>query len=244
MTGGLAVDLNGRAPQEGLRGISVTYDSEGVEVGLRRKHLKQTGYLFLRLLNLSSAIVVVALMLGGCALLGGGTPALDTYDLSAPDAPAVHGRSHAQILVAEPGALKALDGQSIVIRPDPGSIQYLKGAQWADRLPVVVQAKLAEAFQNSGAFTGVGTPGEGLAIDYQVVSELRSFEVNLAGGTHAVVEIFVRLLNDRTGVVRAAKVFEATAPVSGEGNDAYVRALDAAFGDAGAEIVSWVDTLV
>ncbi len=188
--------------------------------------------------------MVVALSLGGCAVLGGGTPALDTYDLSAPDAPAAHGKSHAQILIAEPGALKALDGQSIVIRPGPGSIQYLKGAQWADRLPVVVQAKLAEAFQSSGAFTGVGTPGEGLAIDYQVVAELRSFEVSVDGGSHAVVEIFVRLLNDRTGVVRAAKAFEATAPVSGQGNDAYVHALDAAFGESGAEIVGWVDSLV
>ena len=186
MTGGLAVDLNGRAPQEGFEGNSVTYDFEGVEVGFRRKHLKQVGNLFLRRVNLSSAIVVVALSLGGCAVLGGGTPALDTYDLSAPDAPAAHGKSHAQILIAEPGALKALDGQSIVIRPGPGSIQYLKGAQWADRLPVVVQAKLAEAFQSSGAFTGVGTPGEGLAIDYQVVAELRSFEVSVDGGSHAV----------------------------------------------------------
>ncbi len=198
----------------------------------------------LRRVHLSSAIVFVGLTLAGCAALGGGTPVLDTYDLSAPDAPAARGKSSAQILIAEPSALKALDGQNIVIRSGAGSIQNLKGAQWADRLPLVVQAKLAEAFQSSGAFTGVGTPGEGLAIDYQVVAELRSFEVNVEGGTHADVEIFVRLLNDRTGVVRAAKVFKATAPVSGGGNDTYVRALDAAFGEAGAEIVSWVNSLV
>ena len=76
------------------------------------------------------------------------------------------------------------------------------------------------------------------------LSTLRSFAVSVDGGSHAVVEIFVRLLNDRTGVVRAAKAFEATAPVSGQGNDAYVHALDAAFGESGAEIVGWVDSLV
>jgi cholesterol transport system auxiliary component len=188
-----------------------------------------------------SLLLSVAVSLSGCALLGSGPPPLDTYDLSAPDAPAARGRHHGQILIAEPGALKALDGQNIVIKTGPGAIQFLKGAQWADRLPLVVQAKLAQAFQSAGGFNGVGTPGEGLAIDYQVVAELRAFEVRVGGGAHAEVEIYVRLLNDRNGTVKASKVFRASAPVSGEGNDAYVRSLDAAFGAAGAEIVEWVD---
>ncbi|MEQ1952449.1 ABC-type transport auxiliary lipoprotein family protein [Mesorhizobium yinganensis] len=193
-------------------------------------------------LSLTSALLSAALSLSGCALLGGGTPPLDTYDLSAPDAPAARGRHHGQILIAEPGALKALDGQNIVIRTGgPGSIQFLKGAQWADRLPLIVQARLAQSFQSAGGFNGVGTPGEGLAIDYQVVAEIRAFDVRVGGGTHATVEIYVRLLNDRNGTVRASKEFRATSPISGEGNDAYVRGLDAAFGVVGAEIVEWVD---
>lgn len=196
-------------------------------------------------LKLSSATLLLALVVGGCAALPGGGPApLDTYDLSRPDAPAASRRRNAQLLIAEPGALKALDGQNIVIRSDPGAIQYLKGAQWADRLPIVVQAKLAEAFQASGGFSGVGTPGEGLAIDYQLVAEVRAFQVRVDGSRHAEVEIFVRILNDRNGVVRASKVFRATSPVSGSGNDAYVRALDAAFGSAGSEIVRWTETRV
>jgi cholesterol transport system auxiliary component len=195
-------------------------------------------------LSLSSACLLLALSLGGCALLGGGTPALDTYDLSAPDAPAARGRHGGQILIAEPGALKALDGQNIVIRTGPGAIQFLKGAQWADRLPLVVQAKLAQSFQTAGGFGGVGTPGEGLAIDYQIVTEIRAFEVRVGGGTHAEVEFYVRLLNDRNGTVRASKVFRASSPISGEGNDAYVRGLDRAFGQVGADVVEWVEAQV
>ena len=186
----------------------------------------------------------MAVSLSGCALLGSGTPPLDTYDLSAPDAPEARGRSNTQILIAEPGALKALDGQNIVIRTGPGAIQFLKGAQWADRLPLVVQAKLAQSFQAAGGFSGVGTPGEGLAIDYQVVCEIRAFEVRVGAGNQAHVEIYARILNDRNGTVRAAKVFRASSPVSGSGNDAFVRGLDAAFGTAGAEIVDWVDAQI
>lgn len=179
-------------------------------------------------------------LLSGCAALGGGTPKLDTYELSAPDVADGPRRSRLQVLVAQPTALKALDGQSIVIKTGPGVIQYLKGAQWADRLPEVVQARLAETFQKSGRFAGVGMPGEGLAIDYQVIVDIRAFEVRVDRGDQAVVDLYVRALNDRNGVVKASRTFTATAPVSGgEGNDAYVDALNAAFGGVAAEIVTW-----
>ncbi|MDQ2703646.1 MAG: ABC-type transport auxiliary lipoprotein family protein [Pseudomonadota bacterium] len=187
--------------------------------------------------------IVLSATLSGCALFGGSTP-LDTFELTAPAAGDGRGQSHRQILIAEPSALKALDGQNIVISPAPGNIQYLKGAQWADRLPKVVQARLAETFQRSGEFRGVGRPGEGLAIDYQVIVEIRAFEVRVDGGARAEVELFVRLLNDRNGTVRAQKVFTAMAPVGGEGNSAYVNALDAAFGQAAVEIVDWTGKII
>ena len=78
-----------------------------------------------------------------------------------------------------------------------------------------MQARLAETFQRSGSFGGVGKPGEGLAIDYQIIAEIRAFEVRVDGGERAEVELFVRILNDRNGVVRASKTFTASAPVLG-----------------------------
>uniref|UniRef100_UPI00384D7D9C ABC-type transport auxiliary lipoprotein family protein n=1 Tax=Aminobacter niigataensis TaxID=83265 RepID=UPI00384D7D9C len=183
--------------------------------------------------------------LSGCASLFVSTPPpLDTYELTAPSVTGRSGSSRRQILIAEPSALKSLDGQSIVIKPSPGSIQFLKGAQWSDRLPRILQARLAETFQRAGGYVGIGKPGEGLAIDYQVIVEVRSFEIKVGGAAQAEVELFVRLLNDRNGQVRASRVFNATAPVSGAGNDDYVAALDAAFGQAAADIVKWTEGLI
>jgi cholesterol transport system auxiliary component len=191
--------------------------------------------------KLLSGAALLALALSGCAALPGGGPApLDTYELSAatPDAP--RSRRGMQILIAEPYALKSLDGQNIVITPAPGVIQFLRGAQWADRLPKVVQSRLADSFQRSGSFGGIGKPGEGLAIDYQVLTEIRAFQVNVGRGNRADVEIFVKVLNDRNGVVRASRTFEASAPVAGgSGNDAYIRSLDRAFRQVASEIVRW-----
>ncbi len=201
------------------------------------------GDAILRSVALTSVALAFSVGLSGCALLGGSKP-LDTYELTAPAAGDGRGRSHRQILIAEPAALKALDGQNIVISPAPGNIQYLKGAQWADRLPKIVQARLAETFQRSGEFKGVGRPGEGLAIDYQVIVEIRAFQVRVDGGGSADVELFVRLLNDRNGTVRAEKTFTASAPLSGAGNAAYVQALDAAFGQVAVEIVDWTGGII
>lgn len=184
-------------------------------------------------------------MLSGCAALPFGGPApLDTYELSAP-APEQRPRSsRTQILIAEPTALKPFDGENIVVKPAPAVIEYLKGAQWADRLPRVVQAKLIETFQQSGRFGGVGRPGEGLAIDYQVTVDIRAFEIRVVGGERAYVELFARVLDDRNGVSRAEQVFVAELPVSGTGNDAFAAALDGAFARVASDIVSWVGSRI
>ena len=189
-----------------------------------------------------SACALAVLLLQGCAALPGGGPApLDTYDLTAPhvEAPGPR-RAAAQILVAEPSALKILDGENIVIRPSAGSIEFLSGAQWADRLPRIVQARLVEALQGTNRLGGVGKPGEGLAIDYQVVTEIRAFEARVDGAPRAAIELHVKLLNDRNGIVRGSRSFTAAAPISGTANADYVAALDRAFASVQAEIVGWV----
>jgi cholesterol transport system auxiliary component len=237
MTGGSAVDSGCIAPQEIIGG------GGDFTAGIVGRMIARAGVPLRRITSICGT-VALTLMLGGCALLPGGGPApLDTFELTAPKAVSAR-RSRVQILIAEPSALKALDGENIVIKPSPGVIQFLKGAQWADRLPKIVQARIAETYQSSGGFSGVGRPGEGLAIDYQIVAEIRAFEVRVDGSARADVEIFVRLLNDRNGVVRASKVFQASAPVSGAGNDAYVAALDAAFGSVAAEMVTWTDSQI
>lgn len=192
--------------------------------------------------NSFRACAFAALLLPGCAALPGGGPApLDTYDLTSRSAVEAQGprRARTQVLVAEPTALKVLDGVNVVIRPSAGAIEFLGGAQWADRLPRIIQARLVEALQATGRLGGVGKPGEGLAIDYQVVTDVRAFEIRLDGGARAEVELYVKVLNDRNGVVRASRPFRASVPVAGTGNDAYVAALDNAFAQASRDVVNW-----
>jgi len=185
-------------------------------------------------------LLILSLMLGGCAAIPGfGPRPVDVYDLTAPALQlAAARRSRTQILVPEPEALKILDGEDIAIRTSSGALQLLSGARWSDRLPRLVQAGLVEAYQRSGSLAGVGRPGEGLAIDYQVIVDIRSFEVQVGSGS-AYVQLFVRVLDDRTGQVRASRDFSATATVTGSGDVAFVAALNQAFNAAASDIVDW-----
>ncbi|MBT9372409.1 ABC-type transport auxiliary lipoprotein family protein [Rhizobium sp. CSW-27] len=181
------------------------------------------------------ALPLMALLLAGC----GTQTSNDTFDLAlTPVADGPPARSR-QILVPEPTALKLLDSDQVVVRVSPSEIQYLANSRWGDRLPRMVQSKLVEAFENSRKLAGVGIPGQGLAIDYQVVTDIRAFEVSTSGPRMATVEISAKLLNDRNGTIKAQNVFRASVPVSGEANDQFVAAINRAFAKVGSEIVDW-----
>ncbi|MBB3947861.1 cholesterol transport system auxiliary component [Rhizobium skierniewicense] len=179
---------------------------------------------------------LLAGLLAGC----GGSAKNDTFDLSVSSTPVTQGASlrSRQLLIAEPTALKALDSENIVVRLSGSEVQYLANSQWSDRLPRMVQSKLVEAFEDTGKLGGVGRPGQGLAIDYQVVTDIRAFEVDTTKNL-ATIEISVKLLNDKNGTVKAQEVFRSTARVSGSGNANLVKALDNAFALSSREIVSW-----
>lgn len=166
----------------------------------------------------------------------------DTFDLSVNrqvSSVMTSRHSKIQILIEKPNAVKALDGQDIVVKQG-GSISYLKQAQWSDRLPDLIQARLVQVFDNSGHFGGVGRPGDGLAINYRILTDIRSFDVSISGSQRmATMEIAVKILDDRNGNIIASKVFSAQSALSGAGNDQYAKALDQAFGKATADIVNW-----
>lgn len=189
-----------------------------------------------RIVSASFCVVLGASVLSAC-----GTPTRDTYDLSISSVAASGIPKHQkiQLLIEQPDAVKALDGQDIVIKQG-GSIAYLKRAQWSDRLPDLVQARLIQAFDNSGHFGGVGRPGDGLAINYRILSDIRSFDVNVVNGHNiAALEISVKIMDDKNGNIKASKVFTAQSQVSGGSNNQYAEALDNAFKKITTDIVNW-----
>lgn len=180
----------------------------------------------------------LAVSLSACASL---TPPPQTFDLNPPNRATAGSRiANIQVLVPEPTTNSTLDSERIVVMPSSQTVEYLGGSQWSDRLPRLVQLQLVQTFQNSGRVAAVGLPGQGLAIDYQVVIEIRHFEISYASGSPvANIELAVKALNDKNGIVRATRVFKSTEPVSGQGSGQFVAALNTAFDRLSVELVEW-----
>jgi cholesterol transport system auxiliary component len=181
----------------------------------------------------------MALLLAGCALLRGPPP--ETFDLAGPAVvpPPAHGTA-AQLLVPEPSALKILDSERIVVASGP-RLFYYPDAQWPDRMPRVLQARAIEAFEKSKRAKAVGRPGEGLAIDYQIIVNVRAFEFREEGkhGGYAHVEVFAKIMDDRNGRVVATRTLTGDARIDRNTADAVVAGLDAAMSQVLIEMVNW-----
>lgn len=186
----------------------------------------------------AAVIVALAATLGGCASLFAGSPDA-TYDLTAPTGLPQGGGQRGTMVVAEPVAVAVIDGQRIVVKPGAGQITYLGKSQWSDRLPKLVQARIIESYENANRLRSVGRPGDRLTVDYQLVTELRAFEIRAATG-EAVVELTAKIINDKTGKIVAAEVFSARQPVAGavDGPNA-TQALNAALGRVLSGLVGW-----
>ena len=186
--------------------------------------------------------VVAAVSLGACSGLKS-PPA--TFDLTAPRGERIGGAPRGQLLVAEPVALAILDTDRVVARPATGQVAYLSDVQWSDRLPKLLQARLLQTFENSSRLRAVGRPGERLTGDFQLVTEIRAFQVTSAGAEPvAEVEIAAKLVNDRTGRIFGARIFRAAVPAADSAGPPAVNAIDQAFGDVARELVRWASGLV
>ena len=184
-------------------------------------------------------VAALGLLLAGCA--SGAAPT--TYDLTAPGDIGASGRGRGLLVVAEPQALQAFDSPRIVITTREGSIAYLPDAQWADRLPKLLQVRLIQTFENGQRIQAVGRPGDRLVPAAQLNSEIRRFGLDERTG-EAVVEVSVKIVNDRSGRILAGQVFTQRVAGGGVSGAAATAALDVANQALLRDIVRWVSARI
>ncbi|WP_448952687.1 ABC-type transport auxiliary lipoprotein family protein [Labrys neptuniae] len=184
------------------------------------------------------AIVAGALSVGGCSTLVSSPPPA-TYDLTAPRDVSARSNSRAQIMVAEPAALQAINSDRILVHAAGGQISYLPGAQWADRLPLLVQARLIQTFENAHRIGMVGRPDDKFTPDALLATDLRDFQIETGTSPVAVVTIAARVVSQKSGRIVAANLFSARAPVSGLTGQPASAALDQALRKVLAEVMTW-----
>jgi cholesterol transport system auxiliary component len=165
------------------------------------------------------AAFALTLPLAAC----GGAP-LDTYDLAAAKPPVIWA-FRARLRIPEPLVTINLDSDRILVRTGPQQLATLAGAKWPERLPFLLQSRLAESFRNAGlgrqVFLDPATPA-----DYELELDLRQFELDVARARVEIV-IAAKLLSAKGGIV-AAQNFSADAPVASTEAATVVAAMNSA----------------
>lgn len=188
-------------------------------------------------------IALCSIALGGCALGGAATPP-QTYDLLAPKVMTLTAPNPAkfQLVVNEPNAVRSLDTDRILVKPDPTKVAYYKGAAWSDRLPSLMQSRIVEAFQNAGLVSAVGSRSDRLNADLVLATEVRAFQVDVGkdGQAKAHASLYVKVIDGEKGRMIASRAFETQVDTSATDVNAMVTDLNQAFDKTLREIVPWV----
>ena len=176
----------------------------------------------------------------GLARLTGGTEKTppNVVELTAPnDFPPLAKEPSVQLAVLRPSAPVALETQRILIETDGSMAPAFPDTQWSDSVPLLIQAKIIESFENAG-YPRIATDMSGLAADYQLAIDLRAFRISGGATPQADVDLTAKLV-DSAGAIVSAKRFQASAPVSATDAAAAAAALNQAFAKTATDLVGW-----
>jgi cholesterol transport system auxiliary component len=187
---------------------------------------------------------VLCFGLAGCALALGGNSAPTTYDLIAPRSFAASAKpARWQLVVNEPTAVHALDTDRIMVRPRADQISYYKGVAWSDRLPHLLQMRMMETLQNSGAVKAVVSSADRADGDYSLAMEVRAFQIDAGNGRPAAdVDVFAKLIDNNSAKVVASKGFSARVASASDDPAAGVAALNQGLTEVLQDTSTWVSS--
>ncbi|HEY0852847.1 MAG TPA: ABC-type transport auxiliary lipoprotein family protein [Bradyrhizobium sp.] len=172
-------------------------------------------------------------------MTGASTPPPKTvYNLQAAAAPATPGQPlKGQLVIPEPSTVVMFDTQRILFSP-PNELAEFANAQWADTIPRLLQARLIQSFENYDIARAPLRSADGVEVDYQLLIDIREFQVVTGSTPAAKIAFSARLLN-KEGKVVAARVFSASQAVDRMDPPAVVAAFDTAFSSIARELIAW-----
>ncbi len=172
----------------------------------------------------------------------GGGPAVAPpiiYDLTAPRAfPPIDKVPAGLLAVLEPTAIIMFDTQKILVRPSGTEGPTFTTARWSDNLPKLLHARIIQSFENANLLRTVTRATDGLTADYQLLIDIRSFQLLMTAEPVADVEFAAKILGN-DGKIIEARIFHATVPTGPAEAAGTAAALNEAFGKVVVELVPW-----
>jgi phospholipid/cholesterol/gamma-HCH transport system substrate-binding protein len=180
-------------------------------------------------------------ILSGLERMTGGTQksTAHVFDLKAVQTfPSLAKIPQGQLVVPEPDVVGNVFNDEIVVRTPAGERSTLFQAKWPDSLTRVVQSRIVQSFENAGYLKALGRQPEGLAIDYQLLIDMRSFQVTSSDKPIAEISFSAKIIGEN-GKILGARLFEISVPASTSDEASAVKALNDVFSKAVTELVVW-----
>jgi cholesterol transport system auxiliary component len=198
--------------------------------------------------TLPIALVAAALALAGCdGVLPKPAPPPALYRLTAAsDFPAGAIAAPVQLQIEVPAAEAALDTPRIALSRSATTLDYFADVAWTDRLPLMLEARLVDSFDNAHRLVALGARAADARSDALLTLELRHFEAEYgaAGPPRWRIELTAHLISAADRKVIATRTFTGAADATENGMVAIVGAADQAWRGVATDLVAWTaDTL-
>ena len=188
-----------------------------------------------------ASLGAAALALPGCAALQRPEPP-QLYVLRPELAPPMGEPVRWRLAVATPDAVASLDTPRIALTRSPTTMDYFANAAWTDRVPLLLQHMIVQAFDTSGRIVSVDKDTAGLESDFLLQTEIRDFQaryVSATGAPEIDVGIQVKLVRMPQREIAGGVYASEQAMAASNTLDEIVTAFNHASGAAISRIVGW-----
>ena len=173
-------------------------------------------------------------------LTGGGkqatAPIVDLVPVKKfPDIPKI---PEGQLVVPEPDVVGSVFNDQVAVVTATGDRSTALVAKWPDTLSRVVQARVVQSFENAGYLKVVGRQPDVFKADYQLLIDLRSFEIVASQSPTAEIAFSAKIIGEN-GQILGARLFSASVPATISDEASAAEALNQAFDKVVSDLVAW-----
>lgn len=143
-----------------------------------------------------------------------------------------------QLVVPEPDVVGSVFNDQVAVVTPAGARSTALVAKWPDTLSRVVQSRVVQSFENAGYLKVVGHQPDMFKADYQLLIDLRSFQIVASQSPTAEIAFSAKIIGE-SGQILGARLFSASVPASLSDAASAAEALNRAFDKVIGDLVAW-----
>jgi phospholipid/cholesterol/gamma-HCH transport system substrate-binding protein len=152
--------------------------------------------------------------------------------------PAIAKIPEGQLVIPEPDVVGSVFNDEVAVVTPTGERSTAFQGKWPDTLSRVVQSRIVQSFENAGLLKTLGRQPDGLKVDYQLLIDLRTFQIVASEAPTAEISFSAKIVGDN-GQILGAKLFNVSVPASIADEAGVSAALNQAFDKVVTDLVVW-----